>query len=67
MAALRIRCGHYIFVLWFLSFFLSFFPCLISAVVDCMSTILQHMVRPWCEFRMHVLNVLHVARWKYRM
>jgi len=25
MAALRSRCGHYIFALWFLSFFLSFF------------------------------------------
>ena len=25
MAALRSRCGHYIFALWFLSIFLSFF------------------------------------------
>jgi len=25
MAALRSRCGHYIFALWFLSFFLSIF------------------------------------------
>jgi len=25
MAALRRRCGHYIFALWFLSIFLSFF------------------------------------------
>jgi len=24
MAALRSRCGHYIFALWFLSFYLSF-------------------------------------------
>jgi len=40
MAALRIRCGHYIFALWFLSFFLSFFiPGLILAVADWMSTI----------------------------
>ena len=31
------RCGHYIFVL-FLSFFLSFFPRLISGVADWMST-----------------------------
>jgi len=43
MDALRSRCGHYIFVL-FLSFFLSFFPRLISAVADWMSTILRHMV-----------------------
>jgi len=50
MAALRSRCGHYIFVLWFLllsSIFLSiFFPRLISAVADWMSTILPHMVWP---------------------
>jgi len=31
-----------------------------------MSTILRHMMWPYCEFRMHVLNVLHAARWKYR-
>ena len=37
MAALRSRCGHYIFVL----FFSSFFPRLISAVADWMSTILH--------------------------
>jgi len=43
-----------------------FFPCLISAVGDWMSTILPHMMWPSCEFRMHVWNVLHVARWKYR-
>ena len=41
MAALRSRCGHYIFALWFLlSFF--FFPRLISAVADWMSAILPH-------------------------
>ena len=28
--------------------------------------ILPHLVWPWCEFRMHVWNVLHAARWKYR-
>jgi len=39
MAALRSRCGHYIFALWFL---LSF-PRLISAVAHWMSTILPHM------------------------
>jgi len=41
MAALRNRGGHYI-LLWFL----SFFPCLISAAADWMSTILWHMVWP---------------------
>jgi len=49
MAALRSRCGHYIFALWFLSiFFLFFIPRLISAVGDWMSTIglLRHMVWP---------------------
>jgi len=49
MAALCNRVGHYIFALWFLlsSFFLSFFfPRLISAVGDWMSTILLHMVWP---------------------
>jgi len=48
MAALRSRCGHYIFILWFLlSFFLSSFcPRLISAVGDWMSAILAHTVWP---------------------
>jgi len=33
MAALRSRCGHYVFALWFLaSSFFFFFPRLISAV-----------------------------------
>jgi len=44
MAALRSRCGHYIFALWFLSFYLFFIPRLISAVADWMSTILH----TWC-------------------
>jgi len=48
-------------------FFLSFFPHLISAAADWMSTILRHIMRPWCEFRMQVSNVLQAARWKYRM
>ena len=39
MAALYNRAGHYIFALWFL-LLLSFFPRLISAVADWMSTIL---------------------------
>jgi len=43
MAALRSRCGHYIFVLWLL--LSSFSPRLISAVADSMSTIF-HTVWP---------------------
>jgi len=69
MAALCNRAGHHNFALWFLlssSFFLSFFPRLISAVRDWMSTILPHMVWPHCEFRMQVWSVLHAARWKCR-
>ena len=47
MVALCNRADHYIFIL-FLFFFLlsSFFPRLISAVGDWMSTILPHMVWP---------------------
>jgi len=44
MAALGNRAGHYIFALSI--FYLSFFPRLISAVADSMSTILPHMVWP---------------------
>jgi len=46
MVALCNRADHYIFMLWFvLSIFLSFFfPRLISAAADWMSTILRHMV-----------------------
>ena len=40
MAALRSRYGHYIFILWFLFLLSFFFPGLISAVADCLSTIL---------------------------
>jgi len=49
MVALCNRADHYIFALWFLLsslFFLLFFPRLISAVADWMSTILLHMVWP---------------------
>jgi len=42
-ATLRSRCGHYIFALWFL-LSSTFFPRLISAVAEWMSTILVHMV-----------------------
>ena len=50
---------------FYLSFFL-FFPRLISSVGDWMSTILLHMVWPWCEFKMQVWNLLHAARWNHR-
>jgi len=48
MAALRSRCGHYIFALWFLlSFYLFFFPCLISAVqIGCLP-----YFHTWCGLR----------------
>ena len=46
MAALRSRCGHYIFTLWFLLSSFFFIPRLISAAADWMSTILPHMVWP---------------------
>jgi len=49
---------------FFFFFLLSFFfPRLISAVADWMSTILPHMVWPWCEFGMQVWNVLHASIW----
>jgi len=44
MAAVWNRTGHYIFALWFLSSSSSFFPRLISAVAEWMSTILRHMM-----------------------
>ena len=47
------------------SIFFSF-PRLISAVSDWMSTILPHMVWPYCEFRMQVWNMLQAARGKYK-
>jgi len=45
MAALHSKCGHYISILWFL--LLSFFPRLISAVADWLSTILPQL-HTWC-------------------
>ena len=60
-AIIFLPCG------FFLSFYLlSSFPRLISAVADWTSTILLHMMWPLCEFRIHVWNMLHVARWKRR-
>jgi len=65
MVALCNRADHYIFARWFLSFFfLSFFS---SPNVSGRRLDVYHMVWPYCEFRMHVWNVLHAARWKYRM
>ena len=66
MGALWNRAGHYIFALWFLLLSSFFFPRLISAVAKWMSTVLLHIVWPYCEFRMQVWNVLRAARWKYR-
>ena len=45
MVALWNRADHYIFMLWFVLLFL-FFPRLISAAADWMSSILPHMVWP---------------------
>jgi len=50
MTALCNRAGHIYFRPVVSSFFLHFFPRLISAVGDWMSTILAHM----CKFRMQV-------------
>jgi len=44
MTALRSRCEHYIFALWFVSSI--FFPRLTSAVAEWIFTILIHMVWP---------------------
>jgi len=44
-----------------------FFPGISSAVGDSISAILPHMLWPECEFRTQVRNMLHVARWTYRM
>jgi len=54
-------------LLYFHPVVLLFFPRLISAAADWMSAILAHMVWPQCEFKMQIWNVLHAARWKYRM
>ena len=40
------RADHYIFILWVLLLLSIFFPRLISAVADWMSTILPHMAWP---------------------
>jgi len=53
MAALRSRCEHYIFILWFLLSSFFFFPRLISAVADWISTI---FVLPVLQHFMEQLN-----------
>ena len=67
MASLYNRASHCIFVLWFLllscSFFLSFFPRLISAVADWMSTILPrwalaHILHCISQKPSHLYNLL---------
>jgi len=64
MAAL---CNRLAIIFLPCSFYLSiFFPRLISAAGDWMSTILPHMVWPYCKFTMNVWNVRHAARCKYR-
>jgi len=65
MAALRSRCGHYIFALWFLSFFLFSSSNLSGCRLHVCHTF-THNVALVPIFWMHVWNVLHVARWKYR-
>ena len=68
MVALCNRADHYVFALWYLSFFLlSFFfssPNLSGRRLD-VYHISTHGVA-LCEFRMNVWNVRHVALWKCR-
>ena len=57
--------AHIIFIsCGFFFYLLLFFPCLISAVAEWMSTILLRMVWPYYEVRMQVWNVLRAARRK---
>jgi len=65
-AIIFLPCGFVLLLLLLLLLRLSFFPRIISAAADWMSTILLHLVWPQCEFRMQVWNVLHAARWKCR-
>jgi len=66
-SAYQMRTLYFGFVHVSSSFFFlsSFFPRLIFAIAEWMSTILVHMMWPWCEVRMQVLNVLQAAQWKY--
>ena len=63
MVALFNRADHYIFALWFLSVFFFFFyssPNLSGRRLDVYHTSTHGVAL------VHVWNVLHVARWKYR-
>jgi len=68
MAALWNRAGHYIFALWFLSFYLSFFSRLISAAADWISIVYHTSTHDVALVRIYnmVWNVLQADRWKYR-
>ena len=66
MAALCTRAGHYIFALWFLSSSI-FFPRLISAAADWMSTLLPYIVWPSanleCRSEMCCTRLVFVMSW----
>jgi len=63
MAALRSRCGHYIFALWFLStFYLLFLFIANGRRLDVYHTSTDGVTL--VRFRMQVWSVLHAARWK---
>jgi len=68
MAALWNRAGHYIFILRFLSifclssFYLLFFPRLISAAAPWMSTILRHMMYVALVRIFYLHTYLHLLR-----
>jgi len=63
MAALHSRCGHHIFVLWF--FFLSSIFFSLPSLSRCRLDVYHSSIRGVALVQ--VWNVLHVARWKYRM
>jgi len=54
-------CGFLI-----ISFFFLSLPNLSRRRLDVYHTSTHAMVWPYCEFRMHVWNVLHATHWKYR-
>jgi len=68
MAALCNRAGHYIFALWFLSFFLSSSSSISFSSPNLSGRRLDvyHTSTHGVEFRIAGLNVLHAARWEYR-
>jgi len=64
MAALRSRCGHYIFALWFLSIFF-FIPRLISSAADWMSTMCGPSANLECRSEMCCTQLagIQYAKW----